>query len=173
MMIPAVVLETPKYGHNIGAAIRACSCWGVPKLWYTGDRSDWEEPSRKGARIPREERMKGYAEVDWERDNFPLRRYKQPIVPIGVELRDNSESLVDFVHPENAVYIFGPEDGSLSKGMRAACHRFIVIPTHYCLNLAAAVNVVLFDRRVKRINAGLESGFILDIMKEDRGFVEV
>ena len=46
--------------------------------------------------------------------------------------------------------MFGPEDGSLSKGDLAACHRFVRIPTNSCLNLAAAVNVVLYDRLAKR-----------------------
>lgn len=29
------------------------------------------------------------------------------------------------------------------------CHRFVVIPSRSCLNLAASVNVVLYDRMVK------------------------
>ena len=73
---------------------------------------------------------------------------------MAVELRPNAESLVDFEHPDEATYVFGPEDGSLPKGILSVCHRFVVIPTPHCLNLAAAVNVVLYDRRLKQHQRG-------------------
>ncbi len=31
----------------------------------------------------------------------------------------------------------------------AQCHRFVVIPTRHCLNLATAVSTVLWDRATK------------------------
>jgi tRNA(Leu) C34 or U34 (ribose-2'-O)-methylase TrmL len=73
------------------------------------------------------------------------------MVPVCVEVGENAESLDEFVHPERAVYIFGPEDGSVPKGVRTICHRFVRIPTatRTPLNLAAAVNVTLYDRYVK------------------------
>jgi tRNA(Leu) C34 or U34 (ribose-2'-O)-methylase TrmL len=77
---------------------------------------------------------------------------------------------VDFEHPENALYVFGPEDGSLPKTVRLLCHRFVVIPTHHCLNLAAAVNVVLYDRRLKRHLVGVEPlGSMREMLREHRG----
>jgi hypothetical protein len=51
---------------------------------------------------------------------------------VAVELRRNAESLIDFVHPEHALYVFGPEDGSLGRATLAQCHRFLVIPTRHC-----------------------------------------
>ena len=73
-----------------------------------------------------------------------------------MELRPDAEPLLTFEHPENALYVFGPEDGGLPKPIRVLCHRFVVIPTRHCLNLAAAVNVVLYDRLLKRHLAGVE-----------------
>ena len=143
---PAVVLVDPKFPHNVGGALRACSCWGVGQLWWSGDRVTLDVP--KGERLPREERMKGYRDVELYRDIAPLDRFAKG-TPVAVELRPNSESLVDFEHPDDGIYVFGPEDGSLPKGILSACHRFVVIPTPHCLNLAAAVNVVLYDRRLK------------------------
>jgi tRNA(Leu) C34 or U34 (ribose-2'-O)-methylase TrmL len=71
--------------------------------------------------------------------------------PVAVEVRDGAERLDTFVHPEHAVYVFGPEDGTLGRGTLSACHRFLRIPTavRTPLNLAAAVNIVLYDRHVK------------------------
>jgi tRNA(Leu) C34 or U34 (ribose-2'-O)-methylase TrmL len=71
-------------------------------------------------------------------------------------LRRNAESLIDFVHPEHALYVFGPEDGALGRATLTKCHRFLVIPTWHCANLSAAVYTVLYDRDAKRVHDGLE-----------------
>jgi hypothetical protein len=36
--LPAVILIDPKYPHNVGAALRSCSCFGLKQLWWTGTR---------------------------------------------------------------------------------------------------------------------------------------
>lgn len=75
------------------------------------------------------------------------------LVPVCVERRPEAESLTTFVHPEHAIYVFGPEDGNVPKGWRHFCHRFVNIPTlnDGPLNLAASVNVVLYDRMAKTL----------------------
>ena len=166
---PAVALINPKHPHNVGAALRACSCWGVGQLWWTGNRVTVDVGC--GERLPREERMKGYKGVEMTRDDHLFDRFDRGCVtPVAVELRPSAESLVTFEHPEDALYVFGPEDGSLPKPVRLFCHRFVVIPTHHCLNLAAAVNVVLYDRRLKRMLAGVEPlGPVREMLREQRG----
>lgn len=149
---PAIALINPRYAHNVGAAVRAASCFGASQVWWTGNRVTIDEA--KGQRLPREERMKGYRDVelfqfDWFFDQFP-----SDIVPVAVERRQNSENLPDFVHPEKALYVFGPEDGSLEAVHLRHCHRFVIIPTAHCLNLAAAVNVILYDRMLKGLRNG-------------------
>jgi tRNA(Leu) C34 or U34 (ribose-2'-O)-methylase TrmL len=163
---PAVVLIDPQFAHNVGNAIRACSCWGINQLWWTGNSFT----VAKGERLPREERMKGYKNVALFRHDRPLDCFEAGAVPVAVELRPGSEMLHHFEHPDKAVYVFGPENGSIPKAVLARCHRFVVIPTHHCLNLAAAVNVVLYDRRLKRIAAGLEKDVPMgELLKEHRG----
>jgi tRNA(Leu) C34 or U34 (ribose-2'-O)-methylase TrmL len=147
---PALILCNPKYSHNVGAAIRACSCFGAKTVFFTGDRILFDPSKNKGKyRLPREERMKGYKDVKIIKDDYPFNRFEN-IVPVAVEVRDNSEPLPLFKHPENAVYIFGPEDGSIPNVYLQHCHRFIVIPSKHCLNLAAAVYVILYDRIIKQ-----------------------
>lgn len=166
---PAVILIDPRYPHNVGGAFRACACWGMKQLWWTGDRVKVD--FAKGERLPREERMKGYRDVELFNDQRPFDRF-QNVTPVAVELREGSENLMEFEHPENAVYVFGPEDGSIPKPIIPLCHRFVVIPTHFCLNLAAAVNVILYDRRFKRMNAGLEPYLPMnEMLKEHRGAI--
>jgi tRNA(Leu) C34 or U34 (ribose-2'-O)-methylase TrmL len=166
---PAVALIDPKFPHNVGAALRACSCWGVGQLWWTGRRVRLDVA--RGQRLPREERMKGYRDVRMAIDDRVFDRFPTgSVTPVAVELLPAAESLAGFEHPEDALYVFGPEDGSLPKTVRLRCHRFVFIPARHCLNLAAAVNVVLYDRWLKRHQAGLEpAGPLGEVLLEHRG----
>lgn len=164
---PAIVLVNPKFPHNVGAAVRAASCFGIGQVWYTGDRVAME--LERTRRLPREERMKGYKDVELRQFEYPFEQFGDA-VPVAVELRPNSELLPQFEHPEKAVYVFGPEDGSLSAVHLRHCHRFVVIPTHHCVNLSAAVYLILYDRLVKRQAAGLEPVLPMDeVLREQRG----
>lgn len=68
---------------------------------------------------------------------------------VCVELTDHATSLIPFNHPQQAYYIFGPENGSIPDSIIKKSNLVIKIPTVICLNLAAAVNVVLYDRLAK------------------------
>ena len=65
---------------------------------------------------------------------------------VGVELVDEAIDLPSFRHPRNAAYVFGPERGSLSSEMLERCDHVVRIPTRFCINLAAAGNIVMYDR---------------------------
>jgi len=142
---PAVLLINPKYKANVGAIQRAASCYNVHQVWFTGNRISLED----GERLPREERMKGYRNVDLIQYDYPFDHFPRGVTPVAIELLDNTECLFDFEHPEDALYVFGPEDGSIPQVMRQHCHRFVTIPTLHCTNLAAAVYTVLYDRAQK------------------------
>ena len=162
---PAIVLINPKYPHNVGGVVRAASNFDFKQVWFTGDRVSLKP--EKGTRLPREERMKGYQDVELRQHNYPLECFEDA-VPVAVELRPGCEQLPEFEHPENAVYLFGPEDGSIKSVFLQHCHRFVVIPSQHCLNLAAAVNVVLYDRMIKEWMMGKK----LPELKEARGWAE-
>ena len=152
---PAIALIDPKFPHNVGAAVRAASCYGIGQVWFTGDRVRLVGERR--FRLPREERMRGYHDVELRHSDRPFDAFEPAAVPVAVELRRNAESLIHFTHPDNAVYVFGPEDGTLDRAVLHQCHRFVVIPTRHCTNLAAAVYTVLYDRHAKRVATGLET----------------
>ena len=67
---------------------------------------------------------------------------------VGIELLDEAIDLPAFRHPLNAAYVFGPERGSLSEAMVARCDHLVKIPTRFCINLAAAGVVVMYDRLI-------------------------
>ena len=124
----------------------------------------------KYERLPREERMKGYKRVDFRNHDRPFDVLPQDCVPVCVEVFDSSEPLTTFEHPDNAVYVFGPEDGRVPQTLRRHCHRFVHIPAHFCLNLSAAVNVVLAHRLMSRQIAGKQPILPLrEMLHEVRG----
>ncbi len=152
---PSIVLCDPRFAHNVGMVIRLASCYGVGQVWYTGERVSLDISPRR--RLPREERMKGYADVEIVNCDYPFGQFADA-VPVAVEVREKAEPLHSFEHPERAVYVFGPEDGSIAKGLLGHCHRFVVIPTRHCLNLATAVATVLWDRQYKAwLNGALDA----------------
>jgi tRNA(Leu) C34 or U34 (ribose-2'-O)-methylase TrmL len=149
---PAIVLHEPKYPHNVGQVVRLASAFGITQVWYSGERIR----EAIGARLPREERMRRYDDVTLVNHPDPLSRLCAALpsaCPVAVELRPGAESLVDFIHPGAPdalpVYVFGPEDGSLPGPVLKRCHRFVVIPSLECLNLATSVAAVLYDRMAK------------------------
>jgi hypothetical protein len=70
-------------------------------------------------------------------------------VPIAVDLVDDAIELPAFQHPQRAFYVFGPEDGTLGRRHLDWCVHRVLVPTRQCMNLAATVNVVLYDRMAK------------------------
>lgn len=67
---------------------------------------------------------------------------------VGVELLDEAVDLPAFRHPLRAAYVLGPERGSLSPAMVARCAHVVRIPTQFCVNVAVAGAVVMYDRMI-------------------------
>jgi tRNA(Leu) C34 or U34 (ribose-2'-O)-methylase TrmL len=68
---------------------------------------------------------------------------------VCVELAENAISLPEYTHHDKAFYIFGPEDGTISQEVINRADDVVYIPTVGCMNLAATVNVLLYDRLAK------------------------
>ncbi|MDY7015336.1 MAG: TrmH family RNA methyltransferase [Cyanobacteriota bacterium] len=166
--VPAIFMFDPRDPFNVGAAVRAASCFGVEQVWITGKRC--AEKVWAAKRIPREERMKGFSDVDIILENQPFDYFKNA-VPVAIELLPGSENLLAFEHPDNAIYVFGPEDGSVPSSARGLCHRRVFIPTKHCTNLGAAIYLVLYDRLMKRYLNGLEESLpIGQVLAESRSW---
>jgi tRNA G18 (ribose-2'-O)-methylase SpoU len=65
---------------------------------------------------------------------------------VGVELLDEAVDLPSFRHPLRAAYVLGPEQGTLSPELLARCDHVVRIPTSFCVNLAMAGAIVMYDR---------------------------
>jgi len=71
---------------------------------------------------------------------------------VCVQFVEGAIPLPEFVHPEQALYIFGPEDGSIEQSLIDAADAVVYVPTIGCMNLAATVDVLLYDRIAKQKN---------------------
>lgn len=132
-------LTRPKTEQNVGGVMRAAWCFGAAFVVVQGHRY-----RRQSTDTPNAAAHLPLFLTDDLFDNAPY-----DCEPIAVEVLDSATPLDGFQHPARAFYIFGPEDGSIAKPVLARCSRSIVIPTRGCLNLAMAVNVVLYDRIAK------------------------
>ncbi|MDP6013042.1 MAG: RNA methyltransferase [Alphaproteobacteria bacterium] len=89
-------------------------------------------------------------------DSLPTWHYNSPgdlslpedCTLVAIELVDDAQVLPSFRHPRRAAYVFGPEIGSLSLEVLARADSVVQIPTRFCINLAAAGVVVMYDRLI-------------------------
>ncbi len=65
---------------------------------------------------------------------------------VGVELLDEAVDLPSFRHPLRAAYVLGPEQGALSPELLSRCDHVVRIPSSFCINLAMAGAIVMYDR---------------------------
>jgi len=143
----AIGCDNPKTPANMGSVLRAAGCYQAALVAFAGAR-----PARLRANKCMTDTQKAYRHIPtlWcenLKDIIPV-----DCVPVAVDLIDGARSLIEYTHPERAFYIFGPEDGTLGKRITEFCRDVIYIPTNHCMNLAATVNVILYDRMVKRGN---------------------
>lgn len=73
---------------------------------------------------------------------------------VGIELVDGAIDLPRFTHPARAAYVLGPEKGILSNEMLARCHHVVKIPMRFCINVAMAGAIVMYDRYRARTPLG-------------------
>lgn len=140
----AIGLFNPKNGMNVGSVLRAAGCYGVSMVALSGAR-----PDRYMGRIPTDT-QKAYRHIPVVRCSDLHEIVPFDCVPVAVELVDGARSLVTYKHPERAFYVLGPEDGTLGRQVLDWCRDVVYVPTRFCMNLAATVNVVLYDRLAKQ-----------------------
>lgn len=138
----AIGLDNPKTPANIGGVLRACGCYGAALVVIGGPRP--ERLSKLNTDTQKAWRHIPHVLVADVFDAIPY-----DAVPVAVDLVDGATPLTRYVHPERAFYIFGAEDATLGKRILDRCRDRIMVPTKFCMNLAATANVILYDRMAK------------------------
>lgn len=138
-----IALYNPKTPANVGAVMRAAGCYAAGAIRYSGERFD--------------KAMKYQTDTNNIKGTVPLTHSDNLLndLPnaekiICIELVEGATALTDFEHPsQSSTYVFGPEDGSLPQTIIDQADAVVYVPTIGCMNLAATVNVVLYDRLMK------------------------
>ena len=138
-----IALDRPTDLVNVGHALRASFCYGARLLILGGDTLPGAlakivtDPNRAYRHIP-------VIRADSVLDAVP-----EACDLVSVELDPDARPLMEFIHPERACYVFGPENGSLATEIAERSQHKIMIPTTTALNLGMTVNTVLYDRLAK------------------------
>ena len=140
----AVGLHRPKDIANVGGVLRASQAYRASMVAISGDRIKGES-IRSATNTGQAQRHMPVLRGEL-RELIPF-----AAVPVAVDLVDDAISLHEFSHPSSAFYIFGPEDGTLGSSILEWCVHRVMVPTAMCMNLAATVNVVLYDRLAKQL----------------------
>lgn len=138
----SIGLQNPKSATNVASILRASGCYGVNSVFYTGNRYRYAKEFNADTR----EMHKVIPTIGVE---DLLEMAPQNTRKIAIELVEGAIPLPDYQHPSSAYYLFGPEDASLQQCVIDQCDDVLYIPTNGSMNLAATVNVVLYDRMVK------------------------
>ena len=135
-------LTKPKSPTNVGAVMRAAGCYGVDAVFYTGERYDRAVKLNTDTKaVSQSIPLTGVTHL---LENIP-----EQTKIVCVELVVGAIPLPEYQHPDNVIYIFGPEDGTISQEVIDRADAVVYVPTTGCMNLAATVNVVLYDRLAK------------------------
>jgi tRNA(Leu) C34 or U34 (ribose-2'-O)-methylase TrmL len=136
----AIGLYHPKSAENVGSVLRAAQCYGAAIVIQAGNRTG---PGCTDT-------MKAYRSIPYLKVEDLHAAIPHDCVPVAVDLVPGARDLRRYIHPERAFYIFGPEDGTLGENVLSWCRDKIMVPTARCMNLAATVNVILYDRLAKQ-----------------------
>ena len=140
-------LQNPKSPTNVGGVMRAAGCYRADEVRYTGKRyalaaqHRGEQYNTDTKRVSQHIPLKGVESLLDELD--------VDTKVICVDLVEGATPLPAFSHPEKAIYLFGPEDGTLDQALIDRADEVVYVPTVGCMNLASSVNVLLYDRLAK------------------------
>lgn len=136
-------LDNPKDPLNVGEALRAAGCYEAELLIASGTRyhRSKTDTQKSYKHLP-------FIQCEDLREMIPF-----GCIPVAIDILEGAQSLVTYQHPERAFYIFGAEDATLGNRVTSWCKDIVYVPTKHCMNLAATVNIVLYDRMAKQLKA--------------------
>ena len=149
--------------------MRAAGNFRVDGVFYTGKR--YPRALMRNPEIVDMRRRVGLsiplAEVECLIDIAPVN-----MELICVEFAENAIALPEYHHPDNAFYIFGPEDGTISQDVIDRVDDVVYVPTVGCMNLATTVSVLLYDRFTKSFQ-GCEDNALIRKSRDTNNNIKV
>lgn len=134
-----IILDRASKETNIGGVFRSAHCFNASLLGLIG-RKYSRQSSDTGDATKHIPTFKYETARDFI-NHLPMRWDL-----VAVEITPDATNLVNFAHPKQALYVFGPENGSVSKDILAIARYKVKIPSRFCLNLSIAASLLMYDR---------------------------
>ena len=136
-------VENLKTKTNLGTLWRSAYCLGASFIFVIGKRykKQCSDTVKAFKHIPL---------YEFETSEHFLSSRPYNCLLVGIEITDKAQGIYTFSHPERAIYVLGPEDGSLTFADK--CNAIIQIPSKFCLNVAVAGSLVMYDRNAKKLS---------------------
>jgi tRNA G18 (ribose-2'-O)-methylase SpoU len=131
-----------KTEQNIGTLWRSASIMGASFIFTIGKRykKQASDTMQSWRHIP----LYNYESFE---DFYKSMPYDCQLV--GIELDEKSVPVSTFKHPERVVYLLGAEDNGLTKEAIEKCKTLVQLPGNYCMNVAVAGSIIMYDRLLK------------------------
>lgn len=135
----AIGVERASKKRNLGNLIRSAHAFGASFAFTIGATYDAIAAEADTSKSPAHLPLYNWATAD------------EMVLPegckiVGIELVDDAIELPSFRHPLRAAYILGPERGELSPQLLDRCDYKVMIPTSFCINVAMAGAITMYDR---------------------------
>jgi len=129
---------------NVGNLFRSAHAFGADFVFAIAPAVDIKS-------IRKSDTSKTWRHVPlYEYENVAALNLPRDCELVGIELLDEAVDLPSFTHPARAAYVLGPERGSLSPDLVARCAHVVRIPTRFCVNVAVAGAILMYDRLIAR-----------------------
>lgn len=127
---------------NVGGLWRSAHALGAAFIFTIGRRHPWQrsDVSKAHRHIPL---------FEYIRFSDFLANAPKDCFLIGIETHPTARMLPEFRHPDRSIYLLGAEDSGIPSHALAQCHTVVQIPSQFCLNVATAGSIVLYDRLAK------------------------
>ncbi|MGI9480154.1 MAG: RNA methyltransferase [Hyphomicrobiaceae bacterium] len=135
----AIGAERTSKALNLGNLMRSAHGFGASFTFTIG--ATYQALEARADTSKGQDHLPHYNWAGLDDVNLPLRCRL-----VGVELTEDAIDLPSFRHPTRAAYVLGPERGSLSQPLIERCDFVIRIPTKFCVNVAIAGAIVMYDR---------------------------
>lgn len=132
-------IENTKTGMNVGTLWRSAHLLGASFIFTIGKRYKMQASDTTKA-------WKSVPLFSYESFEDFYASLPHDCQVIGVELDPKAIPLSDFSHPERCVYLLGAEDHGLSRKALEKCHKLVVLPGKYSMNVATAGSIVMYSR---------------------------
>ncbi len=132
----------PKTEMNVGTLWRSAFNMGANFIFVIGARYKKQASDTVKAFM----HIPFYEYVSWEdfKQHTPYN-----CQTVCIELDDRAKDLKNYVHPERAVYVLGAEDNGIPKEYLKGNQIVQINDCKYCLNVAVAGSIILYDRIIK------------------------